>query len=131
MCVCVCVCKHYISGVTESLFWGDKRGMADIRLGGGARGRHAMLFFPITFIVHNQNANGGVGGGGGNGGPWCEWGGGAWPPFTPPPPHSYTTVLHNYISYKCMFFFYLSSIQQRSKIFAYISCFSDLFSDNA
>ena len=60
------------SGVTGPLFfWGggqkgggrhSSRGGADLRLGGGPRGRHRNDFFPITFIVHNQKSNGGGGG---------------------------------------------------------------------
>ena len=40
-----------------------------------------MIFFPITFFVHNQKSNGG----GGGGGAWCER---RWEPC---PLHSYAT----------------------------------------
>ena len=60
-------------------------------LGGGANGGPgledgiAMIFFPITFIVHNLKSI--VGGGGGNGGGGvCEWG-----DMAPPGTHSYAT----------------------------------------
>ena len=44
---------------------GAKGGGADLRLGVGGDQEDgiAMMFFPITFIVHNQKLNGG---------PWCE-----------------------------------------------------------
>ena len=47
---------------------GAKGGGADLRLGVGGDQENgiamvAMMFLPITFIVHNQKLNGG---------PWCE-----------------------------------------------------------
>ena len=51
-------------GVTESLFWGwgPKRGQTFIWGGGGGlEDSIAMIFCPITFIVHNQKSNGGGG----------------------------------------------------------------------
>ena len=57
------------SGVIESLFFGETKGGggggADLRLGGGARGRHRNDFFPIIFLVDNQKSNGEPKGGGG------------------------------------------------------------------
>ena len=44
------------SGVTESLF-GGQRGGQTVGGGGGPRGRYRNVFFPITFIVHNQKSN--------------------------------------------------------------------------
>ena len=54
-------------------FGGAKRGGgggpwegANLRLGYQESG-FAIIYFPITFIVHNQKSNGGMGGGGGHG----------------------------------------------------------------
>ena len=100
--MCACVCKHYISGVTESLFWGDKRGWADIRRGVGGLEDGMQCFFSHHIYCAQSKCKWGVGGAMGAHG---VNGGGGMAPIHPPPPHSYTTALHNYISYKCMFFF--------------------------